>query len=594
MLRPVLKEEKEINTRMGVIKIKQEVVEVEATLDDHIEVNILPDLLSITSHQKTRDFIEKNVTSGFNLNPEAEPYESRVNNGPRLANPYEPPTWISYAPNYHLQPKPSAPNLVIQNTQTSDFHNFLLKKDLIMNRFTSFNGDPATYSVWKASFKSIVDDLNVTPREETDLLVKWLGKESSKQALSLRTANIHNPVGGLRRIWDRLDERYGAPELIMSTLHKQISGFPRLQIPKDTHKLYDLVDILSEILCLKEDPKYAALLSFYDTSAEVNPILSKLPPFLQNKWMDRAVRYKNINKVTFPPFSYFSSYIGEMCSALNDPSFAFEQSCATDSVSQFSRETQRQLFVSSKKTDLKPACPLHPKSMSHSLENWKVFGKKPMEEKMRFLKEQRACFRCCRTDHIKRDCKTSVRCGECNDSSHITIMHILKPDTEAKLPSARKVNSPHGGEQASTPTVSSLCTAICGECFKGRPCAKTLAVRIHSRSSPERQEIVYAMLDEHCNRTLASPDLLDALGVNTAEAPYTLSSCSGSCKMVGRVAHDLIVQPMDQSCNNRLPTVIECTYIPRDVSEIPTPEIAKNFQHLETIKDSIPAYDHRI
>lgn len=51
MLRPVLKEEKEINTRMEVIKIKQEVAEVEATLDDHIEDNILPDLLSITSHQ---------------------------------------------------------------------------------------------------------------------------------------------------------------------------------------------------------------------------------------------------------------------------------------------------------------------------------------------------------------------------------------------------------------------------------------------------------------------------------------------------------------------------------------------------------------
>ena len=44
---------------------------------------------------------------------------------------------------------------------------------------------------------------------------------------------------------------------------------------KDNKKLYELFDILSEIRSVKEDPKYATLLSYYDTSSGVNPVISR-------------------------------------------------------------------------------------------------------------------------------------------------------------------------------------------------------------------------------------------------------------------------------------------------------------------------------
>ena len=175
----------------------------------------------------------------------------------------------------------TAPPVPEHSVHMSEFHNFLLKKDITFNRFTEFDDNLTNYSVWKASFKNIVGCLSVTPQEETDLLVKWLGVDSSRQALSLRAANIHNPVVGLQRIWLRLDERFGAPELVEDSLRKKLAAFQRIQLPRDARRMYDLVDILSEIQCLKEDLNYAALLSFYDTSSGVNLIVAKLPQFFR-------------------------------------------------------------------------------------------------------------------------------------------------------------------------------------------------------------------------------------------------------------------------------------------------------------------------
>jgi hypothetical protein len=46
---------------------------------------------------------------------------------------------------------------------------------------------------------------------QIDLLVKWLGTESSLHAVSIRSSNAGNPKRGLQRLWERLDERYGSP-----------------------------------------------------------------------------------------------------------------------------------------------------------------------------------------------------------------------------------------------------------------------------------------------------------------------------------------------------------------------------------------------
>ncbi|XP_013396919.2 uncharacterized protein LOC106163784 [Lingula anatina] len=143
--------------------------------------------------------------------------------------------------------------------------NYLLKKELLLTRLTKFQETPETYASWKESFVSMKKDLALSASEEVDLLIRWLGPTSRKHAISIKTANPSQPQKAVKEIWERLEERYGSPELIESVLRKKIDMFPKLT-SKDTLKLYELLDLLSEIQAFKEDELCGLTLSYLDSA----------------------------------------------------------------------------------------------------------------------------------------------------------------------------------------------------------------------------------------------------------------------------------------------------------------------------------------
>lgn len=86
------------------------------------------------------------------------------------------------------------------------------------------------------------------------------------------------------------------------------------------------MDNLAEIEAIKEDPNYSSLLSYFDSSSGINPIVNKLPFNIQEKWTKRALNYKTKKIVPYPPFSYFVEFLQEMSKIRNDPGFQFEAS----------------------------------------------------------------------------------------------------------------------------------------------------------------------------------------------------------------------------------------------------------------------------
>ena len=77
------------------------------------------------------------------------------------------------------------------------FSNHLLKRDLLLTRLSRFEDSPETFLTWKNSFKSVMSELGVKAGEELDLLIKYLGKDSSKSAVSMKPAYPGDPVRGL-------------------------------------------------------------------------------------------------------------------------------------------------------------------------------------------------------------------------------------------------------------------------------------------------------------------------------------------------------------------------------------------------------------
>ena len=249
-------------------------------------------------------------------------------------------------------PEFDTPAVVHQSeNMISELSKFMLKKDLIKYRLGSFSDTPSTYLTWKTSFRQVMTEVDATANEEMDLLLRHLGPESTKVAQAIRTANIHSPERGLKRIWDRLEEEYGRPEVIQNYLYNRLSNFPRIT-NKDSKKLFDLFDLLTEMEAIKENPMYSSLLSYLDTPAGINPIVNKLPFHLQERWVGEAVKYKSSHDVISPPFPFLIKFIHRLARVKNDPCLEMQHSHETKHT-QDSRIRQ----VACKKTDVEQVTP---------------------------------------------------------------------------------------------------------------------------------------------------------------------------------------------------------------------------------------------
>ncbi|XP_062594609.1 uncharacterized protein LOC134256031 [Saccostrea cucullata] len=545
-----------------------------------------------------------------NANPQTnERYEKR--NTDRYARDYEPPIAPKFHSTYagrdyespienHGNGGNAPPNdhSVMQREPDCDNHSpwvgteltkFLVKKELLLSRLSAFNDRPENYLIWKGSFSIIMKDLSVTPMEELDLLIKYLGADSKQHAMRLRASHPTDPLKGLTRIWERLDERYGSPELIEAILKEKIAKFPKIST-KDAKRMYELSDIASEVESVKENPKYKTLLAYYDSSFGVNSFVSKLPGFLQSKWTDRALKHKVEHDVLYPPFAVFTKFLKEMSIRMNDPSFAFDKgtSPSFENRDKFTPVRGNITTIKTKLTPKKPSkCPLH-ETDKHPLSDCRTFNSKPIAEKKSLIRQYGLCFKCCNGKHSARDCQEHVSCNVCNSNRHCTAMH-----------EERSTSQVHSGEElrrttndATNPSVRASCTQVCGrEGFKGKSCAKTVLVNIYPEQHPERSLKAYVLIDDQSNRSLARSEFFDYFNENAHEIEYVLSSCSGYISTTGRQTSGYIIESLDGSTRLSLPTLIECNQIPNMREEIPTPEVAKYHEHLRDIADEIPPYD---
>ena len=69
------------------------------------------------------------------------------------------------------------------------------------------------------------------------LLIQWLGSESKKHAISIRACNTLDPGKALQRIWERLEDRYGSPEISYTAVLKRLNEFLKIG-PKDNENCF--------------------------------------------------------------------------------------------------------------------------------------------------------------------------------------------------------------------------------------------------------------------------------------------------------------------------------------------------------------------
>jgi hypothetical protein len=619
-----LKQTAEISAEMDLLNVKREaaVLDAEASFLEEEEQHKstrseFDDLGRENAMTRTKEYVESmNSASGGNENL-LDPFSTNVrsavtsnehfDNVPHLLRTasIHPPTPIDNLqhcretnvplyPQTELPPREQTDDKTATQSFTTDLTQFLLKKELLFSRLVQFNDKPEFYPTWKNSFKSIMTDLKVTPTEEVDLLVKWTGPSSQKHMMSIKAANSSNPIRALTRCWTRLEERFGCPEMMEAALKSKLETFPPISA-KDVHRLYDLSDIIDEINAAKEDGRYSCLLSYFDSSTGVIPIVKKLPYNLQERWTSVAAKYMKDHSVSFPPFTVFADFIREQSRTKNNPSFAYLTESKSGNQQHSKPVRERNLHVSSRKTELSQSseekadrkCPLH--NSFHSLNKCKSFAQKSLDERQKFLKDNNICFRCCGSRlHKQRDCTTPIKCDVCESTSHPTALHCYAPKNQLE-------QRHDGGERhdsRDTQNVRVACTEICGKNFGGKSCAKTLLVRVFPKGQPQHAKLMYAIIDDQSNRSLVSPEFFKLFDVRSDCISYMLSSCGGTVQTSGRKAEGFMVESYDHSFEMNLPTLIECSQVPDIRDEIPTSEIALHYSHLHDIARFIPPLHH--
>ncbi|XP_073769028.1 uncharacterized protein [Danio rerio] len=491
------------------------------------------------------------------------------------------------------------------SSNMNDFVRYLARRELVSTGLLQFNDKPQNYRAWKRSFQNATFDLNLTPSEEMDLLLKWLGKESAEQVEQIRAIHINHPQAGLAMAWDRLDQTYGSAEIIEHALFKRIDAFPKIA-NRDYSKLSKLSDLLMELQSAKAEGDLPGLV-LLDTARGIYPIIQKLPFRLQEKWASVGAAYKRHNQVPYPPFAYFVDFVSQEADIGNDPSFSFVSYIDTApkvEKAAWKSSKQHEIFVHKtavsygdcadtgglykQSDDCDKLCLIHKRP--HPLNKCRVFLEKSTDARKAFLREHNVCFKCCSsTTHIAKNCKTKVQCSECKSEGHNTVLHPGHASWKESNPATK-----HGGEgeqPLSQSQVDSKCTEVCGENQTDRSCSKVCLVKVFPAGQKDKAVKVYAILDEQSNRSLVRSQFFEVFSDQSPCAPYILRTCAGVKESAGRRASGYEVESLDGTVCISLPSLIECNDIPNNRDEIPTPDVARSHTHLKSMAHFIPELD---
>ncbi|CAE1321719.1 unnamed protein product [Acanthosepion pharaonis] len=414
-----------------------------------------------------------------------------------------------------------------RHDHSSDLMRYFARRELLQASMLKFSDRPKDYRAWRRSFRNSIVDLRLTPSEEMDLLVKWLGPASTEHANRLRTAYLNHPEKGLQEIWKRLEKCYGSPEAIEDSLFERIHRFPK--VTKDYDRLRELSDLLTELQAAKDDGDLPGL-ALLDTARGLRPIVEKLPPTLRDQWTSHGTTYKRKHQVPFPPFSVFTKFIEQQAEDRNDPSFRLttdtwpSQNMDRTTTPQRKEISVHKTQIASK--DIKEICPIH--NLPHPLRSCRAFRSKPFPERQAYLRQHNICFRCCAT-HVNKDCRFKPKCAECGSESHNTALH---PEPVPQTTPIRAMPN-HGGENND---ITAHCTQVCGNNLIEKSCSKICLVKVHPQGQRNKAVRMYAVIDEHSNKSLARPEFFELFSDHGPTSSYSLRTCAGVIETWGTYA----------------------------------------------------------
>lgn len=450
-----------------------------------------------------------------------------------------------------------------------------------------FNGDPLQYPVWKSAFNALVDSRPLEADIKLNMLNQYVTgkpKQVVEHYLLIGTEDAYQKARSV------LQERYGNCNVVSTAFINKLENWPKIG-HKDATALREFSDLLDKILAAKET---IPGLSILDYAKENVKLLAKLPYHLEIKWRDAIKQWRHTHgKASYPTFLKFADFIRDAAEKANIPELESLSTLTNPKVNKNPKPKSKNDEGSSLSTSAKGSGDREPDPSNsskserpgptnlnkclfcgavHKLDDCTDFSTKPFSQRRDFFFRERLCMGCAASrSHQVANCKKRLKCKTCS-GMHPTCLHK---------------------EQTQDSAAVSNCLSVCQLPDQSGGFDHTMIVPVWVRpvGEPEREILQYALLDDHSNVSFVSQTLCERFNLQGPATELLLTTMQQqNARVKTRKISGLEVLDYHRECVVKMPVAFTRELVSANRSQIPKPEVAREWQHLKPIAEKLTPY----
>ena len=468
---------------------------------------------------------------------------------------------------------PPQASLPAQPTQSPQVLSELLSTlNLPKPEVPRFAGEVTMYHQFMYAFDCRVGQRSMSSRDKLHYLIQYLDgipKELVSSCLYLV------PEEGYSEARRLLQAEYGDSYKIASAFVSKLQSWPQIK-PSDGTSIREFSLFLVRCRNVMSSQEISDL-SVLNHAPNMKACVSKLPPFLQGKWRDRASKARAKGVVLH--FSDLVAFVKEASDAANDAIYGITEKAQGN----LSSNTKPKLNVAAVSVKAKrPVAKCAYCLGAHATANCAKLKAIELSQRREFVKSNNLCFGCLDQGHRVQQCHKRRRCETCG-RMHPTWLHRqsggTEPDKQAGVPLSAQDQGQLAPEEISHENSARI------------QCTNSVVhsiVPVLVRQGDRQSIPTYAFLDTGSSGSFMSASLVEKICPESEWRQISLTTINGTSLQETKAIRGLVLSDMKGRNEVELPLVYERDLIPASLDQIPRPEMLRHWSHLRNVADATP------
>ncbi|XP_067945302.1 uncharacterized protein [Watersipora subatra] len=465
-----------------------------------------------------------------------------------------------------------------------------------------YHGDPITFTEWEMDFDAYVETEGLTNIEPLRHLKRFVSGKAYDAISGHFLTNTLSAYYDARAV---LKDRFGNKHSVSRALRKKLSEFSKIG-PKNSSLLREYADLLAHIRSAMSD---VTQLNILDDSEENEKLVAKLPDFMIRSWV-KTVKERRQARKPYPDFKEFTSFVIDHAEIMEEPLMQLTSMNLKDKPKQQRIYPSARVSALATSTGYANSC-ICCKKPHATAECYTLRDMKAAQQEA-FVKQHRLCFGCLgSSDHRSKECPKRATCKKCQ-KRHPTALHrephewernrstdTKAPETQTNTSGGMKMETKPNKQYTSTLKESQGNTAREDSLQKTKKldvkftsCAEKglnmiLPVYVSSQFDPQKEVLIYAMLDSQSDSTFLTTDVGGMLNTDTTIEDVQMETLNGSTLEKINLHHNILVRGFHE-CTKLSIAAYAWNDFSCDKDQIPTRDNLAKYEHLVEISKFLP------